>query len=339
MEGIDVLVLRTLANWRQKGHGGLLVTVIQTWGSSPRPVGAVMAICDNGQVVGSVSGGCIEDDLIRKYVHEAEWEDLHQAPPQLLKYGVSAEEAHQFGLPCGGTIELLLEHNPDANRLDQLVDSLDAGQLMVRTVNVYTGDVSLRSTSQPEVLAFDGEHLHVTFGPAYRMFLTGAGQLSEYLATMALFNGFEVTLCDPRVEHRSAWAVPKVKVVTGMPDDELIAFNPDKRSCVIALSHDPKLDDLVLLEALESEAFYVGAIGSQRNAELRKQRMIEYLDQTPESMARLKSPIGIYIGSKTPSEIAVSIMAEVIAVKNNVNLTPEHNVQYVKDQSSDPTLN
>ena len=333
MENIDVLVLRTLLDWRSQGRDSLLVTVIRTWGSSPRPIGAVMAICDDGRVVGSVSGGCIEDDLIRKYIKQGALAEKAQHAPQLIKYGISAQEAHQFGLPCGGTIELLLEYNPAPETLLSLVTALDSGQLMIRTVNVHSGQVSVQPTQQPEALTFDGSVLHVTFGPAYRMLLIGAGQLSEYLATMALFNGFEVTVCDPRVQYRDSWAVPRVHLATGMPDDEVIAFKPDKRSCIIALTHDPKLDDMALIEALGSEAFYVGAIGSRRNTQLRRQRMIEYLDQTPETMDKLRGPIGVYIGSKTPSEIAVSIMAEVIAVKNNIYLPPEADVQYAKNSA------
>lgn len=339
MENIDVLVLRALKNWRQKNHDCLLVTVVRTWGSSPRPVGAVMAICDTGQVVGSVSGGCIEDDLIRNYIKKGVLAKKAQSAPQFIKYGISAQEAHQFGLPCGGTIELFLEFNPNVETLVNLVAALDQGQLVIRSVDVQSGHVSLRNTSQPEVLSYDGHWLHATFGPSYRMLLIGSGQLSEYLATMALFNGFEVTVCDPRKAHSGSWSVPRVKLVTGMPDDEVIAFKPDKRSCVIALTHDPKLDDLALLEALDSSAFYVGAIGSRRNSALRNQRMIEYLDQTPETLARLKSPIGIYIGSKTPSEIAVSIMAEIIAVKNKVDLPKTYNVKHAKDQSESELVN
>ena len=136
--------------------------------------------------------------------------------------------------------------------------------------------------------------------------------------------------CDPRVEYRSAWAVPGVTVTTEMPDDAVTAFRPDRRSCVVALTHDPKLDDLALLEALATDAFYVGAIGSRRNAEARRARMVEHFDQTAESLARLRGPIGIYIGSKTPPEIAVSVMAEILAVKNAVALPRETAVANAK---------
>ncbi|MDR6886252.1 MULTISPECIES: XdhC family protein [Variovorax] len=335
MENLDVMVLRTLRDWRRAGKRALLTTVVRTWGSSPRPVGSIMALADDGAVVGSVSGGCIEDDLIARYSHahanNGQGEEVPPgAPPRLVKYGITADEAHRFGLPCGGTLELLLEYDPDAALLDALVTELEQGKLMQRTVMLATGAVRLNEAKAPDELKVNDTELTNTFGPEYRMLLIGAGQLAEYLATMAKFSGFAVTLCDPRAEYRTAWSLPGVEITTEMPDDAVLAFRPDRRSCVVALTHDPKLDDLALLEALQSEAFYVGAIGSRRNAEARRDRMIEHFDQTGESLARLRGPIGIYIGSKTPPEIAVSVMAEILAVKNGVTLPREMEVARAK---------
>jgi xanthine dehydrogenase accessory factor len=335
MENLDVMVLRTLRNWRQAGKRALLATVVRTWGSSPRPVGSIMALCEDGSVVGSVSGGCIEDDLIYKHTQAYAQNDVPHAmpmgPPSFVKYGITADEAHQFGLPCGGTLELLLEFDPDAASLTQLVKDLEAGRLVQRTVRLMDGEVTLQPSARPEDLSVSSTELVNTFGPEYRMLLIGAGQLTEYLATMALFSGFAVTVCDPREEYRGAWSVPNVTVVSEMPDDVVTAFKPDRRSCVVALTHDPKLDDLALLEALKSEAFYVGAIGSRRNNEARKERMIEHFDQTEASLAPLRGPIGIYIGSKTPPEIAVSVMAEILAVKNGVTLPRDMDVAHAKN--------
>ena len=151
---------------------------------------------------------------------------------------------------------------------------------------------------------------------------------------MAQFCGFAVTVCDPREQYRGSWSVPGVHLATDMPDDVVTAFKPDKRSCVIALTHDPKLDDLALLEALGSEAFYIGALGSRRNNTARRQRLIEHFDQTEASLAKLRGPVGIFIGSKTPPEIAVSVMAEVLAVKNGVALPRDMDVAHVKDQQT-----
>jgi xanthine dehydrogenase accessory factor len=341
MENLDVVVLRTLQGWRAAGRRALLATVVRTWGSSPRPVGSIMALCEDGAVVGSVSGGCIEDDLIdrhtRAYAQAAAATNdgahsIPSGPPSFVNYGISADEAHRFGLPCGGTLELLLEYDPDPTLLAALIAQLAAGRLMQRTVRLADGAVTLAPTQAPEELAVDAVQLTNTFGPEYRMLLIGAGQLAEYLATMALFNGFAVTVCDPREEYRGSWSVAGATVVSDMPDDVVLAFKPDRRSCVVALTHDPKLDDLALLEALNTEAFYVGGIGSRRNNEARRARMIEHFDQTEASLARLRGPIGIYIGSKTPPEIAVSVMAEILAVKNGVTLPRDMEVAQAKNE-------
>ena len=333
MENLDVTVLRALRDWRLAGKQALLVTVVRTWGSSPRPVGSIMALCADGAVMGSVSGGCIEDDLIARYAH-ADGKDAlpRSGPPQFAKYGVTAEEAFRFGLPCGGTLELLLEFDPDAASLAALVRALDTGRLMHRKLRLADGAVTLEASDSPADLALSTEQLVNTFGPEYRMLIIGAGQMSEYLATMAQFCGFAVTVCDPREEYGGSWSVPGVRLLTTMPDDTVASFAPDARSCVVALTHDPKLDDLALLQALETPAFYIGAIGSRRNNQTRRERMIKHLGQTEEGLARLRGPIGIYIGSKTPPEIAVSVMAEVLAVKNGVPLPRDLDVAHVKDR-------
>ncbi|MDQ7969682.1 MAG: XdhC family protein [Oxalicibacterium faecigallinarum] len=315
MDSIDIAVLRTLRDWRTAGRQAMLATVTKTWGSSPRPVGAMMALCEDGLVSGSVSGGCIEDDLIRRYASPDSF--ASNVGTRVVRYGIDAEEAHRFGLPCGGTLELLLEFNPEAASLDQLVQELDAGNLMQRTVN-NDGQMTLEKVNAITPLSFDGQRLTIGFGPQYRMLLIGAGPLAAYLSTMALFNGFAVTVCDPRVEQLDALTVAGIQKTSAMPDDAVVQFSPDKSSCIVALSHDPKLDDLALLEALHSQAFYIGAIGSRRSSNNRRERMMTHFAETEASLQRLHSPVGIYIGSKTPAEIAVSIMAEIIAFKNGV---------------------
>ncbi|MDB5860716.1 MAG: hypothetical protein JWQ76_4405 [Ramlibacter sp.] len=344
MENLDVTVLRTLRDWRAGGKRALLATVVRTWGSSPRPVGSIMALAEDGAVVGSVSGGCIEDDLIYRhtqaYAQKEAGHRIPSGPPGFVKYGVTADEAHRFGLPCGGTLELLLEYDPDLAALDTLVRALEAGRLMRRSVRLADGAVTLADAPAPQELSLQDGLLVNLFGPEYRMLLIGAGQLTEYLATMALFSGFAVTVCDPREEYRGAWSVAGATVVSEMPDDVVMSFKPDRRSCVVALTHDPKLDDLALMEALKTEAFYVGAIGSRRNNEARHQRMIEHFGLSAADLQRLRGPIGVYIGSKTPPEIAVSIMAEILAVKNGVTLPRDMEVAQAKNlravQANDP---
>ncbi|MFC3941371.1 cytochrome oxidase I [Pseudomonas gingeri NCPPB 3146 = LMG 5327] len=323
MESIDLLVLRTARDWLGAGERVLLATVARTWGSSPRPVGSMMALRNDGRVVGSVSGGCIEDDLIHRYTTAHGGTGLTDGLPEVVRYGISADEAHRFGLPCGGTLELVLEFSPSRQQLDEILNRLDAGSLIRRRLAVDTNEVVLEPAAIPEQFSFDGQYMTNTLGPGYRMLLIGAGALAEYLATMALFNGFKVAVCDPRPEYMESWAVADVECIVGMPDDVVRAFSVDLRTCIVALSHDPKLDDLALLEALQGPAFYIGAIGSRRNSQLRRERLIEHFAQTEASLKRLRGPIGIYIGSKTPSEIAVSVMAEILAAKNGIALSSE----------------
>lgn len=318
MESVDVRVLRDARDWLAQGHRVMLVTVVKTWGSSPRPTGSLMALRGDGRCTGSVSGGCIEDDLVHRYTTAYGNGSMPASGPQLARYGITADEAHRFGLPCGGSLELLLEFHPEHSELDALVQRLQAGQLVQRKVDCATGVASHSPAWAPELLRYDGHFLCITIGPQYRMLLIGAGALSEYVATMALFNDFAVTVCDPRQEHMRSWSVPNVALTHEMPDDAVRALAPDARTCVIALSHDPKLDDMALLEALHSPAFFVGAIGSRTNTHKRRQRLMEHFDVQPQVIDRLHAPVGLYIGSKTPAEIAVSVMAQVLAIKNGV---------------------
>jgi xanthine dehydrogenase accessory factor len=202
-------------------------------------------------------------------------------------------------------------------------------------VSLQDGLATHEEAPKPEELRVDTRHVFNTFGPRYRMLLIGGGQLTEYLATMALFSGFEVAVCDPREEIRAAWRVAGATLMAEMPDDAVAAFRPDQRSVVIALSHDPKLDDLALLEALRTDAFYVGAIGSRRNNEARRQRLEEHFGLTADELGRLRGPVGVYIGSKTPPEIAISILAEVVAVKNGVVVPHDMLVAPAKDLLAD----
>jgi xanthine dehydrogenase accessory factor len=314
MDSIDLEVLKTSSAWIAAGHRCQLVTVIKTWGSSPRPVGATLAICDDGRVVGSVSGGCIEDDLIDR-VHK---EGITRTLPEIVTYGITADQAFRFGLPCGGTIQLALEPLGAESRIDELLTRLEQHELVARTLDLKTGAVTLETATPGAVLELiEDEKLVAQHGPRWRLLIIGAGQLSRFLAQIATAMDYNVTVCDPREEYRSGWTLPEVRLVHAMPDDLVIEMKLDSRSAVVALTHDPKLDDLAIMEALKSEAFYVGAIGSRINNAKRRERLLEF-DLTPAQLDKLHGPIGLYIGSKTPSEIAISILAEMTAVKNGV---------------------
>lgn len=314
MDSLDLDVLKTAAGWIAAGHRCELVTVIKTWGSSPRPIGATLAVRDDGRVIGSVSGGCIEDDLIENVRAKG---ISPEAKPHIVSYGISADDAHRFGLPCGGTIELAIEPLTVASGIGELLHRLEGGELLERRIDLNSGAVTLAPASPGAVLRVEGEALYTLHGPRWRLFIIGAGPLSRFLAQVASGMDYRVIVCDPREEYRADWNVPGVELVHAMPDDLVIESRLDARSAVVALTHDPKLDDLALMEALKSEAFYVGAIGSRLNNARRRERL-KLFDLNDEQLDRLHGPIGLYIGSKTPAEIAIAILAEMTAIKNGV---------------------
>jgi xanthine dehydrogenase accessory factor len=315
LDSVDLQVLKSAREWLKAGHRVVLATVVKTWGSAPRPIGALTAIRDDGIVEGSVSGGCIEDDMIARVRSR----DLVQETPAVTRYGVSAEQAQRFGLPCGGTLELVLEPLHAESGLDELLSRVERHELVKRRLDMETGRAEISAGKWSDQLAFDGTALVSVHGPHWRLLLIGAGQLSKYLAQMAQALGYHVTVCDPREEYANTWDIPNVEVTRGMPDDVVIAMNLDAHSAVVALTHDPKLDDMALLEALKSPAFYVGAIGSRKNNDARRRRLAEF-DLSQREIDRLHGPVGLQIGSKTPPEIAIAILAQMTAVKNGVQL-------------------
>jgi xanthine dehydrogenase accessory factor len=319
VESLDLRVLSDALAWKQAGHRVTLVTVVETWGSAPRPPGALLAVRDDGLVSGSVSGGCVEDDLIAR-IKAGEYEQLSH--PSMVAYGVTKEEATRFGLPCGGTLRLVQEPVQDTTWIEQVLARTSAHQLVARTVSLKDGAVQLRDAQRGETLQFDGATLTTLFGPRWRLLLIGAGQLSQAVAQMASMLDFEVLVCDPREEYAATLQMSGVTRVMGMPDDVVTALRPDAHTAIVALTHDPKLDDLALLEALNSDAFYVGALGSRRNQATRKVRLAEHFGLSEEALARLHGPVGLHLGAKTPAEIAVSIVAEIVQVKNNVMPNP-----------------
>ncbi len=340
MESLDLRVLNDVLTWRRAGHAVTLVTVVETWGSAPRPPGALLAVRDDGRVSGSVSGGCIEDDLIARtkaafqinpskicldtplagvsYTNTA---INNIAKPAMIAYGVTKDEAARFGLPCGGTLRLVQEPVQDVAWIENILARTNAHQLVARTLSLSTGLVTLADATRDQAMTFDGLTLTTLFGPKWRLLLIGAGQLSQVLAQMAVLLDFEVLVCDPREEYAFDIAEVGATRLSGMPDDVVRELVPDAHTAIVALTHDAKLDDMALMEALQSNAFYVGALGSKRNQATRKERMAEHFGMTLEQLARLHGPVGLNIHAKTPAEIAVSILAQIIAAKNASSAT------------------
>lgn len=338
MEDLDTLVLRTALRWHAQYLPVILVTVARTWGSSPRPPGSLMAINGRGETVGSVSGGCIEDDLIHRIREEGGQAVCAGDRPLVLRYGISADQAHRFGLPCGGTVELVLEPVSAHSRLDELLLACEQRRSIRRTLDLQTGHAALQAGQYDGLPRLDEHRLITYLGPQARIIVIGASDLSRYLCQFALSLGFEVIVCDPREEYRASWQLPGVMVSEEMPDDLILRLQPDSRTAIIALTHDPKLDDLALIDALQSQAFYVGAIGSRRNSEQRRERLRTHFDIAEPALQALHGPAGLYIASKTPVEIALSIMAEIVAVKNGVSQALTTPVVLGKSQHETMTL-
>ncbi|HEX5129763.1 MAG TPA: XdhC family protein [Usitatibacter sp.] len=313
MQSLDLDVLERVLEWRSAGRRVWLLTVAQTFGASPRPPGSLAAVRDDGILVGSVSGGCIEDDLV------ARREEYHGKKPAFVAYGVTAEEARRFGLPCGGEVQVLVEPEVSIASLQSLLGELEQGHVVARHVDLATGSWSLEPARAGDECARTGQRLTSVHGPRWRMLVIGASEIAHYLAEVAATVDYQVFVCDPREEYKTAWRAKGATWIDGMPDDAVLAFRPDGHSVVLTVSHDPKLDDMALLEALKTDAFYVGAVGSSRTSAERRARLATF-DLTPAQVAKLRGPVGLSIGSRTPPEIALAILADLVASRNGIVL-------------------
>jgi xanthine dehydrogenase accessory factor len=309
MKSADLEVLTHSLEWLKKGYQAHLFTVVQTWGSAPRLAGAILVVREDGHLIGSVSGGCIEDDLADKARN-------HALPKtsSVMEYGISRDEAQRFNIPCGGRLQIVVEPINEAAQLLPLVQALEVRKLMKRSVNLKTGQVKLIQVLPEGLPKIDGDWFHTYFGPQWRLLIIGANQLGAMLASMAQVLDFDVLICEPRQEIRAEWHVEGVTWIEGMPDDVVLEIKPDGHTAIVAVTHDPKLDDMALLEALKSDAFYVGALGSHKNQEKRRERL-RMFDLNELEISTLRGPVGLQIGSRTPAEIAIAILAELIQVR------------------------
>lgn len=310
----DQEILLTAIDWINKGHKVALVTVVKTWGSSPRPIGSLLVMREDGIHAGSVSGGCVEEDLLTRYRNG----ELAERYPTLIDYGVNRQEATRFGLPCGGRLELLVERLDSQAPLESIINKMKSGELVKRRLCLNTGEASLHPAEAVDDFQYSNDYVQKVFGPSWHMLLIGAGHLSRYVAQIALMLDYHVTICDPRQEYQQAWDIDGTTFTSKMPDDAVTELANHPRGIVITLTHDPKLDDMALMVALESNAFYVGALGSKRTSEKRRERLAQ-LGLSAKNIARLHAPVGLAIGSHTPPEIAVSIMAGVTAARHAPN--------------------
>lgn len=318
MNSLDQQVVRQLSDWLNEGKHCWLCTITETFGSSPRPAGSLLVCCEDGRYTGSLSGGCVEDNL-RESIFKGE---LARDKPEQVRYGVTVEDVLRLGLPCGGSLEVLIEPIAPAQAplYAELADKITRRVLVSRHVDKHSGAVRLREVQRHQPLHSTPDELEHTYGPSFQLLLIGAVQVAWYLADMAQALDYEVKICDPRkelVEHAPHTAA---SVVAAVPDDWLRSQTLDQQTAVIALCHDPRIDDMALMEALPSDAFYVGAMGSERTSESRRKRLLQ-LDLSQAQIERLHAPVGLGIGSKTPPEIAVAILAELTQLRAGLRQT------------------
>lgn len=319
MHSLDHQVLLTLESWLENRIPVWLCTIVATHGASPRPVGSLLACNQIGQVVGSLSGGCVEDDLLEKLLAGG-----YPSLPHTIQYGLSAEENGRLGLPCGGHLTILLEKaDPSTLGLFRSINTfLSERKCIQRSVNLHTGHMQVQPMAHFEALSFDELTCTQVYGPRYTLLLVGAGQIAESLAQMAAMMDYRVVVTDPRADKlndfqaRCAASDSSPECIGGMPDDVVRGYAGDPLSIVITLTHDPRIDDMALMEALTLNNFYVGALGSKQTTEKRLERL-QQLELPPQQLNRLHAPVGLSIGSKTAPEIAVAILAELTQIRRS----------------------
>ncbi len=310
--------LLTLArDWHQAGRAVAVATVIETWGSAPRPVGSLLIIDGDGHMEGSVSGGCVEGAVIMEAL-----EAIPTGEARLLEFGVSDDEAFAVGLACGGRIRVLVEPVGGAMPvalLDQLVEAIAAKTPIAYVIDLasqacklaYPDDYPDRFRGDRSGLEEDGHTFVAIHNPPLRMIVVGAVHIAQALMPMARACGFDPVLIDPRGAFGSAERFPGETILEDWPDAAMEQLAPDTRTAVVTLTHDPKLDDPAIMQTLQSKAFYLGCLGSKRTHVKRVARL-EEAGFSGDDIARIHAPVGLDLGGRAPAEIAVSIMAQVI---------------------------
>ncbi|MEX0965482.1 MAG: XdhC family protein [Pseudohongiellaceae bacterium] len=319
MQSSQQQIISHVEKWLHSHRPVWLCTILKTWGSSPRPIGAMMACTMDGELVGSISGGCIEEDFLEQLRDgslKAQYDQ--ESKPFIVKYGVTAEEQARLKLPCGGQLHVLLEYiDSSAVNCDlfkRLAGDLENHTKVSRIVDLNNGSISAAAQSNEEAVVIDGARMIHSLSPMYRLLILGAGDVAKFVAEMAIALEYDVTLCDPRPNYLDNWYVAGVETTAQLPDDVVRARFSNPYSGIIALAHDPRVDDMALMEALKTDAFYIGAMGSVNTSAARRARLPE-LGLSEKEIGRLHAPIGFQINSKTPAEIAIAVMAEITSVR------------------------
>ena len=304
----------TALDWHRAGRGAALATVVETWGSAPRPVGSQLAIAGDTEIAGSVSGGCVEGAVIVEAM-----DALADGKPRMMEFGVSDDQAFAVGLACGGKIRVMIEPIGTVLPEDMLAELVAARADRVPVAYVVNPDAQTRRLAtkgdfpdrfRSDKSGFEGEEFVAIHNPPLKLIVVGAVHITQPLLVMARLAGYDPVLVDPRAAFGSKARFPNEDIIDDWPDEALKAQGLDARTAVVTLSHDPKIDDPALTVALRSDAFYIGSLGSTRTHAKRVDRL-KAAGFSDAEIARIHAPVGLDIGSKSPAEIALSIMAQI----------------------------
>lgn len=319
MQHLDRQVIEQALTWTQEGKTIWLCTVLTTFGSSPREPGAWLAVNQAGRHIGSLSGGCVEDDFIKR-LGDGEFD----RPITVTRYGdPQDEQGARVSLPCGGMLEVLIERlfatSETQEHLATLLATLDGHHQLRRHVHLATGEhyFTQDATLGPRVVQHGTPGLvQMRIAPARRLVIAGISAVSTPCAAFALTLGFEVIVCDPDEVACADFSVPGVTVKALLPSLYIASGACHSATAVVALTHDPRIDDLAMMEAVRTPAFYIGVMGSKRSSAARAERLVRSGGLTDEQVSRLHMPIGLALGSKTPAEIALAVMADIVRVQH-----------------------
>lgn len=318
MYNLDLHVLNTGLQWA-KTHELWLCTVLCTYGSSPRPPGAMMIIRKGGHYCGSLSGGCIEESFIARIN-----QDTFSASSQIVRYGEGGYEPDK-ALPCGGILDILLERLPQGDEttvyLQQMYDALLTATAMKKKVILPHACQSLQPTTYTSSTStsYENNEITLTLSTAPRLVVGGLSNVAIFCANFAVTLGFETIVCEHRediIANMASSLDKGVRLINQFPAMYLEREGCHAGTAILSLTHDPRIDDLTMMEAVNLPAFYIGAMGSKKNSLRRKERLGQYGDLTPDQLKRIHAPVGLDIGSKTPSEIALSVLADIVRYKN-----------------------
>ena len=308
----DILTPTSL--WLKQKRRIALATVISTWGSSPRPVGGQMAIDENGEIIGSVSGGCIEGAVISEGI-----DSIKDGKSRIKDYGISNDMAWEVGLACGGELKVLIQPlNLEDEIVYSIVDSIKKRKVVKLKINYSNGDRIIDNTINNQISYFDksnNEFIHI-IDPKPRLFIIGAVHIAQALVSLANVADYEIVLIDPRDHFATKDRFPNCKIINEWPDEALSKFHLDSSSHLVTLTHDPKIDDLALIFCMKKNFGYIGSLGSKKTHNKRCERLLEKGFDEIE-LSKIHAPIGLDIKAKTPAEIATSILAEIINYRRN----------------------